>query len=154
VETARAWAEYVAGELGFDLDMDEMLPWLEENARVSAEYTNAATRRQIEAALSDDDPVEAVRHVFELAVGVRAAQFARSKVNGLANFGALAGARQGGLRTKTWHAGPNPRPSHAAQDGVTVGIRETFPNGLRWPGDPLGDADENANCNCTLTYGR
>jgi len=154
VETAKAWAEYVAGELGSDLQMDEMLPWLKENARVTAEYTNATTRRQIEAALREDDPAEAVKHVFELAVGVRAAQFARAKVNSLANFGALNAARQGGLRSKTWHAGPNPRPSHAAQDGVTVGIHDVFPNGLRWPGDPRGDADENANCNCTLTYGR
>lgn len=153
VETAMTWARYVAKTIGLELDEDEMLPWLKENARVTAEYTNATTRRQVEAALREDDPGEAVRHVFELAVGVRAAQFASSRVNSLANFGSLNAARQGGLRHKTWHAGPNPRPSHAAQDGMTVGIREAFPNGLRWPGDPRGDADENANCNCTLTYG-
>ena len=40
------------------------------------------------------------------------------------------------LETKTWrtHSG-NPRPSHKAMDGMTIGIREKFPTGQRWPGD-------------------
>ena len=56
----------------------------------------------------------------------------------------------GDKATKTWITGPNPRPSHAAMNGVTVPIDEKFPNGLMWPADPAGDADEVAGCNCEL----
>jgi len=153
-ETAGAWAGYVANELGFELDVEEMLPWLQKNARVTAAYVNGSTRAQIEAALLEDDPLEALKRMFEMAVGVRAAQLALGRVTALANFGAVNAAQQGGLRRKTWLAGPNPRPSHAAQDGVTMDIHDTFPNGLRWPGDPRGSAEENAGCNCSMSYGR
>jgi len=46
----------------------------------------------------------------------------------------------------------NPRPDHAALNGTTVGIRDKFPNGLRWPGDPQGGAEQNANCQCTVRF--
>ncbi len=154
VETVMAWARYVAEALKFTLSEEELLPWIRENARVAAAYANATTREQLEGALLEDEPATAVRRVFELAVGVRAGAFALSRVTGLANFGTQDAARQGGLRTKTWRTGKNPRDTHAALDGVTVGIRETFPNGLRWPGDSRGSADETAGCNCDLVYGK
>lgn len=153
-ETVMEWARYVAKMLDITLAEEEMLPWVRENARIAAEYANAVTREQLEGALREDDPGAAVRRVFELAVGVRAGQFALSRVTGLIGFGTQEAARQGGLRTKTWRTGKNPRDTHAAMNGVTVWIRDTFPNGLRWPGDSRGSADETAGCNCDLVYGR
>jgi hypothetical protein len=35
-----------------------------------------------------------------------------------------------------------------------VGIGELFSNGMRWPGDPAGGAENNANCNCSCEFGR
>lgn len=67
-------------------------------------------------------------------------------------FGRQDAGRKAGLTRKTWHTGPNPRPSHAAQNGETVDIDDVFSNGLRWPGDHFGDPDETAGCNCTVTY--
>ena len=45
-----------------------------------------------------------------------------------------------------------PRPSHQALNGETVGIRERFSNGGRWPGDPALPAEENANCMCSVSF--
>ena len=37
-------------------------------------------------------------------------------------------------------------------NGETVRIDEVFSNGLRWPGDPVGGADNNAECHCRAEY--
>lgn len=42
------------------------------------------------------------------------------------------------------------RDSHAAMHGLVTEPGEVFPNGLRWPGDDLGDAAEVINCRCTV----
>lgn len=60
-------------------------------------------------------------------------------------------AIEAGMGTKTWHAGTNPRTSHLAQNGTTVGIEQRFPNGQRFPGSPAPPA-ERVNCNCWLSY--
>jgi HK97 family phage portal protein len=154
--TAEEWAARVSEELdGFDFDSERMQPYLDERSRIAAEETNGATRDQLVSALADpDDPHEAVRNVFALAITVRAAVMGRSGVTGAANFGSREAAQQGGLKTKTWHVNSgNPRSMHAILDGVTVGIREEFPNGMLWPGDPGGGADNNANCQCSLSFG-
>lgn len=153
--TAGDFAGYVGLELEFEPDMDEMLPWLEENARVAAEYVNAETFNELQAALQDEDARGALERMFELALGVRAARIALGRVTATANFGAYNAARQGGMRVKTWQTNSgNPRASHAALNGTTIPLREQFANGLMWPGDPAGSAEENANCECSVTFGR
>jgi hypothetical protein len=53
--------------------------------------------------------------------------------------------------TKTWlTTGRKPRQSHAAIAGQTVGIGETFGNGLQFPGDPTMGPEEGANCSCIV----
>ena len=49
---------------------------------------------------------------------------------------------------KRWVTGDNPRPAHAAMNGEEVPIDEPFSNGLNWPGDDMGSADETCGCNC------
>jgi HK97 family phage portal protein len=45
------------------------------------------------------------------------------------------------------------RDSHEKLDGISVGIDEKFENGLMYPRDPSGDAEEVVNCRCTdITY--
>lgn len=63
-------------------------------------------------------------------------------------------ATEAGHTTKTWHLGENEnhRPSHLAQNNLTVPIDERFPNGQRFPGSPASPA-ERMNCQCYLTYG-
>jgi len=153
--TATAWGEYVTGELEVELDAAQMLPWLSENARIAAEEINATTKAQIAEALTQEEPRSMVQRLFEVAISSRAAQIATSRVTTASVFGAQEGARQGGVRRKTWQVNSsNPRDEHKALDGETVGIEQVFSNGMRWPGDPAGGADNNANCQCSVTFGR
>jgi HK97 family phage portal protein len=149
------FARYVSEQLGVDLDESELEAWIAENARIGAENVNAVTQAQIEEALRAEDPLDALKNVFAVALSARAAEIAMSRTTTLANFGTTNAARQGGLKTKTWHVNStNPRPSHARMGGATVGIRELFSNGMMWPGDPKGGADEVAGCTCSVTFGR
>jgi HK97 family phage portal protein len=153
--TATIWARHVAEQMGIDLDEDAMLSYLQENATRSAQAINGATRSAVGAALLADVPKDAVKALFETAQTSRAAEIAESKVTSMSNFGSHEGARQSGLRTKTWQVNsPNPRPIHAAMSGETVALGETFSNGMRWPGDPAGGAENNANCHCSVVFGR
>ena len=155
--TATTWAKLATDALEADVDVQEMeqrmQPWLQEHTRVQAAYLNDYTRDRLEAALLEPEPRDAVKSLFEQAVSVWAVREALSSVTTALNFGAVEGAAASGLRTKTWQVNSsNPRDSHAALNGVTVGIRDTFPNGLRWPGDPRGTAEQNANCQCSVRF--
>jgi hypothetical protein len=156
--TAKTWARLVLGALeAADVDEDvmeqRMRPWLEEHTRIQAEYINDAVRDGLETALREEDPRSAVGDLFKTAVEAWAARQAVSGVTTAQNFGAMEGAKASGLETKTWQTNSgNPRPTHAALNGVTVGIHERFPNGQRWPGDPAGGAAQNANCQCSVRF--
>jgi hypothetical protein len=156
--TALAWSQHTIDQVGITIDdMDAyesiMLPWLEEHSRAQAEGINAHVRGELAVALAEPEPADAVRHMFEVAVTAWAVSAAVGAVTAAANFGSSEAASAGGLRTKTWRVNSgNPRPSHAALNGVTVGIRERFPNGQRWPGDPAGGAEENSNCQCSVDF--
>lgn len=42
------------------------------------------------------------------------------------------------------------RDSHVRLDGEVVGNKDTFSNGLEYPGDPSGPGEEVYNCRCTM----
>ena len=155
--TAETWAGIVVGALEADIDEDvmnrRMRPWLEKHSEVQAAYINAAMRDQLEVALRDPEPRDAVKALFEQALTAWTARQAMSAVTTAQNFGAMEGAKASGVGQKTWQVNSsNPRPDHAALHGMTIGIRDRFPNGLRWPGDPAGDASQNANCQCSVRF--
>jgi HK97 family phage portal protein len=153
--TATVWARWIADTLGMELDEERMLKWLQENARVSAEHINGSTQAQVADALVEAEAIAAVEAVFDSAIDVRAATIAMSKVTTAANFGAQEAAKQSGLRTKTWVVNShNPRSAHALMSGETVPIGARFSNGMNWPGDPAGGADNNSNCQCSVSFGR
>lgn len=153
--TAEAWFDEIAAQLGEDLDPAVMAAWLAEHSRVQAQYINERTMSEVETALQQPDTAEAIKKLFLLAATVWAPRQARESVLSAATFGAHDAAQAGGLKTKTWRVNSsNPRDSHAALNGTTVGIRERFPNGMRWPGDPAGGADEVAGCQCSVVFGK
>jgi HK97 family phage portal protein len=153
--TALAFARLMAEDLDAEVSEEWMDPWLVEHSRIAAESINGQTRADIIKALNDPEQLEAVKHIFEIALTVRALQLAWDAVTGAANFGSHEGARAGGLKTKTWCVNSgNPRPEHAAMDGETVDIRDNFSNGMKWPGDPAGGAENNAGCECSVEFGR
>jgi len=63
-----------------------------------------------------------------------------------------AGIDSGVLIKKEWiSAGDgNERPSHRELNGDSVELGQQFSNGLMYPGDPSGAADEIINCRCTF----
>lgn len=159
-EAGRATLETLGVEPD-EYDEPRTQAFLVEAARRSAKQINATTLAEVQAALdasdADDDeapsPTEAVGHVFEIAEESRATQVALTVTAFAAGFGSVEAARQQAPgATKTWHVNSgNPRPSHAAMDGETVGIDEDFSNGLPWPGAAGSDADESAGCQCSVT---
>lgn len=134
-----------------EYDVDRTLAFLAESARRSARDINAQTRADVTAVLAEDDPPAAVGHVFEVAEAQRAGEIAATVVTFASGFGSTEAARQNSAEaTKTWRVtSDKPRASHARMNGETVGIDETFSNGLLWPGG-AGDPDEVAGCRCAV----
>jgi hypothetical protein len=155
--TTLVWAQLVAEEFDGEADESQMLAYLDENSRIAAEGINHTTREDLKRALGEDDPLLSVRHVFEVAMGSRAAQIAFTKVTNAANFGAHEGAKQSGVSTKVWQVNSgNPRSQHAALNGETVEMSKEFSNGMRWPADGTAGlgADQIANCECSVVFNR
>jgi HK97 family phage portal protein len=154
--TGRA-ARALLDDLGLDpadFDAERTHAWLGDHTSALAVAINAATALGIAAALGGDDPRAAVADLFAGYKDERAGVIAGAEtahLSGWASSEALDQADAGG--TKTWLTGPNPRSAHAALGGQTVGHRDTFSNGARWPGDSTLSDDERAGCNCDLEWG-
>lgn len=153
VLTATAWAELIGEQTGVPVSEERMTHWLEEHSRIQAESINQQTQDELTAALNEPEPLEAVKNVFKMALTAWVLRQAISGVTAASNFGAHEAANAARLTMKTWrtHSG-NPRPAHAKQNGMTIPIGDRFPNGQRWPGDPAGGAENNANCECSIEF--
>lgn len=140
-----------AESLGFDdgFDPDLTLNYLKAVAERYATNINATTKSQLENAITAEDAEPSA--VFEKATTSRADGVSVGVTTFLAGFAAHEAAQQIARAndvtpTKTWVAGTNPRPAHAAMDGQTVGLDENFPDGSKWP----GSGPDSAGCNCSL----
>lgn len=82
----------------------------------------------------------------------RALRIARTEAGSAANGAAIAGFQAGGANGKGWLATDDSRTrdSHRELDGEVVPIGSVFSNGLRFPGDPQGEAEEVINCRCSI----
>lgn len=150
--TASDVAAKVAAALDSDYDPEIMRGWFESNSDLTAARVNAHAESDIRAAEDRDDVDDPVGHVFGILESSGAAQLAVSMVTTAAGFGARDAAEKSGASAKTWRVNSgNPRPEHAAMNNETVSLNENFSNGMAWPGDPDGGADENAQCECSLT---
>lgn len=145
-----------------DIDPDQYsiartLAFLQAVAKARAEWINNTTLEQLQAAidhdLSDDADKATPAGVFDEAEGTRSEQTGLTLATTLTSFAVAEAARQLNRprTTKTWVVtSGNPRASHAAMDGETVPVDAEFSNGMKWPGDPVGGADEVAGCMCTV----
>lgn len=132
---------------------DVMLAWCLAAAEAHAELHEEAGRTAVAEVQETGgegwrDQLRSAASSWVTAAAVRAATASTE----LRSFGGHDAASASGLVRKTWRTGSKPRPEHARMDGETVALGETFSNGLRWPADSTGDAKDNANCNCDLTY--
>lgn len=132
---------------GYDPDMT--VNFLRKVAEDRATGINTTTKAQLDAQIEDPDGDPAT--VFATASNDRALSVAVGVATFAAGFAAVEAAKQirdseGVEPTKTWITGANPRASHAAMNGETVGIDDLFSNSMSWPGQ--GD-DSDAGCNCS-----
>lgn len=95
-----------------------------------------------------------VGKVFDIAKKSRTNLIARTEIIGTTNRGTLEGYKQSGVvKGKTWITSRDGlvRDIHAAMEGETVPLDETFSNGLEHPGDWGGPIAQIANCRCAMT---
>ena len=145
-----------AAALGGAFVVEETAAVLAAGAAATAANINATTVAALVTQFTVSNAPKDVLEMFERMTEARAKQLAMARVNYLSAFGAHEGAKHAGARTKTWRVwDPNPRASHAAADGQTVGIREDFTIGShkgRWPHDYRLGVDEIAGCTCRLQF--
>lgn len=154
----------VAEAMGSEYNTEQTRAYLRTLSEGRAAAINEGTRKKLQASIDSEDDFdeedidewESPTDVFDKREGNEANLLGRSLALTVAGWAATheapQQAEQQGIRKKVekmWVTGDNPRPDHAAMDGETVPIWETFSNGLEWPGDDDGDPDETCGCNCS-----
>lgn len=126
----------------------------EARAHAINQATLRSLMRAIEGDLPEDDEKATPKGVFDYARTFRAVVLAEMLATSMTSWAAGEAARQAGRGDvmKTWVVmSGNPRDTHAAMAGETVGINERFSNGAMWPGDTGAlDVDEVAGCQCRI----
>lgn len=115
-----------------------------------------AAMRLLGAVSGDDAAQDTARETIEDILSEdRLGLWADASTKDATGFGSQEGARRSGAVKKMWvHNGSShPRADHAAMNGETVDMDDTFSNGMRWPHDwGGGDADDIVGCNCDIAY--
>lgn len=155
-ETAWAFADAFSGELGAGYKREQMEEWLHENARIAAEYINASTYEDLEKALQAENPTDAIKEVFAAALAVRAVKLAEERQAMIESYveAKIADAVDQVIGKIWTTTSSNPRPDHKRLNGEYVEKRGVFSNGLKYPRDYKGKADDNANCRCKVKWVR
>lgn len=143
-----------AKALGFDPDkewsLEKCIGYLSAVSKSRARMVNDATYRAIKEAL--DNAGDTATLFSETETDKRAKRSAAMLLGALSSFTAneaIQQARPGKGGKKTWYTpSPNPRASHRRMNGQSVGTGKLFSNGMQWPHDPAGGADEVAGCTC------
>lgn len=133
-------------------DVEDMRPWTTKVAQSNTNRWTGTLTRVLDEIVGTDKWAD---FLADPGIGSRLIRRdARTWATEYAEFGRHDAASKSGLRVKTWQVwSKNPRASHAALAGTTVGINEIFPNGCAYPGDGTADAADVANCTCTVAYG-
>lgn len=158
-EIATAHGEKTAKAMGAEYIWEKTAAYLRTLAEARAEAINGETQKKLQKAMDDadeeEDPEEAAAHEMEKRAGTDAALLGGMLAKTVAGWGTEEASRQAkdqGSRKrvyKVWVTGANARASHAAMDGETVPIDETFSNGADWPGDDSLEPEESCGCNCS-----
>lgn len=150
---AAVLSRYNPEEEGFDPEV--LLPWLLKASAGQAQEMNSGTLAKLSESVQSEDWHAATVAALALVAGAaHASVWAQTIGTTATSFGSQDAAKVSGLNQKTWrhNSGKNGRSAHAALNGQTVEASALFTNGMRWPGDPTGGADDNANCHCTLEW--
>ena len=130
--------------------------YIRQMAEGKADAAVEAAMRLLGAVSGDDAAQDTARETIEDILSEdRLGLWADASTKDATGFGSQEGARRSGAVKKMWvHNGSShPRAEHAAMNGETVDLDDTFSNGMRWPHDwGGGDADDIVGCNCDIAY--
>ena len=163
VEVSTAAGREAAARLFDDAGYDaaRTRAYIRKMCETRASMVNQKTLDELEAAVGSewDEDSDAVKStpegVFGNAEENRCDSAGAAFACALCGWAAIEAARQNAAPedrpTKTWIVtSGNPRPSHAAMNGETVGIDDAFSNGAEWTGDMNLPPEEVANCQCVI----
>lgn len=152
-------AEFAGARFEFHLS-SRIESFLDLRANIFANRITETTFEQLkrdfseslEAGESRQQLVHRIRTTYNDIDDGRARTIARTEVHAATQTGTMEGYRQAGLSTKIWVAVADAatRDSHIAVDGEEVPFDHVFSNGLLYPGDPNGSAEEVINCRCSI----
>lgn len=138
----------------------EIASWLDKKTDVFLRTINETTFEKLKEEFAEslaaeetrDQLVGRIRDAYSDITKARAVTIARTEVHAVTQYGTMQGYKQAGLSTKIWVAvlDEATRDSHVAVDGEEVPIDAAFSNGLMFPGDPAGSAEEIINCRCVI----
>jgi len=141
----------------------KVVPKLANRIKLMTETTEKVfkdtCRRLCADGLAEGLGVDKIARNIQSELGIaekyRAERIARTEVVSASNEGSLAGAKSTDLDLdKEWisYIDDKTRESHIELNGATVPMKDNFSNGLEYPGDPTGEAEEVINCRCTIGY--
>jgi len=147
-------------EVNFELLTPAMTEWIDTNGAEKVKGINQTTRTSLSETLTEGiregESIPKLRDrvtdVFNAAKGYRSEVIARTETHNSMLYGTFETYRVAGVKKKEWLTTRDgrERDSHAAIDGEVRDIGERFSNGLMYPGDPNGRAEEVVQCRCAL----
>ena len=151
--------ELVGSAFDFNLSAD-ISSWLDERSDIFLNQINETTFKKLRAEFTEslgagesrDKLIKRIENTYGDINESRAATIARTEVHNATQKGTIEGYRQAGLQIKIWTSvlDPHTRISHSTLDGQERRLDMPFSNGLMFPGDPRGSAEEVINCRCTI----
>ena len=146
--------------ISFDLLNPKFLDWVKEFGAEQVQNINNTTKEKLRKTLAEG--IEAgegipklrdrVANVMTEAKTSRAELISRTETHNTVGIGTQETYEAANVKQKEWLTAIDgrERASHAVINHEVVGIDESFSNGLRFPGDPNGTAEELCNCRCVL----
>lgn len=141
------YGQKTADRLGTEWDYETIADYVEDGSDAQAENMNTSTADGVKKAVD----VAGAGALFDRLLD-RMSTMSQETVDHMASFASATVASYApGQMVKQWVVNSNdPRPTHAAMDGETVDVGQSFSNGLDYPHDPTGDPNEVAGCMCTM----
>lgn len=142
-----------------DFMQPKFLKWIKQFGAEQVKDINDTTKEKLRKTLSEGIAGgegipklrDRVSQVMTEAKTSRAEKIARTETHNTVSNGTHETYKVANIKQREWLTSIDgrERDSHAAINGEVKGINEPFSNGLMYPGDPSGPAEEVVNCRCT-----
>jgi HK97 family phage portal protein len=160
----------VAGGLAFNIFDRNAAEYAKRQSASKITHIEATTVEQVRGVLhqavengwSVQETSRQIAELYDQFKGVRSETIARTETSSAMGWGKYQSARESAQKLsmtlqREWVAirDGRTRSTHAAADGQTIGLHDTYNVGgfaMSHPGDPNAPADETVNCRCVEIY--